>query len=477
MSGTSPAFPSSPNGHPYPTRTVGIIKNHALKHRLTIERRIVDAGFDIIKERQMEFSPESDHEVLEELFGNDAAGLGDFFLLAAVQFDPNNMGTDRLSYPHSAPVWVYVLERHRAIETLNSLMGSEDPEEARVNEPQSLRAVYGVDIVNNAFGGSVDSAAAEAQIAALFASSPPFPTSELPDVGQSGVSEQMLEEIRNQLDRQTLDRHSEAAYYASSVLTSGGESMHSSGGTPIGRQNGTTNGKPAFRARPVPATNVVGSVQPRMTKAAALRIGLVVEPTSTRPRQSSAGEVVGKKHFIDTPGHKRSTVIQVASTAAPTIAPRPTRASSLREGKPAQIQRRQSLDISQVETFRNVPGHKRMETIEVQSVKEPTVKPRINRSALLRQTKDSAPPTSFMFKGPVSQPGLITRRSSSSLGSTEEQDEKKARRASIGSRPPSVSAVRPPSSIGTPEVAPRTNRSAMLRAAKMAPASAKATRA
>ncbi|KAG8850631.1 hypothetical protein FRB91_008917 [Serendipita sp. 411] len=213
-----------------------------------------------------------------------------------------------------------------------------------------------------------------------------------------------------------------------------------------------------------------------MTKAAALRMGIAPATTTTRPRQSSAGEVAGKKHFIDTPGHKRSSVIQVASTAPPSIAPRPTRASSLREGKPVQIQRRQSLDISQMQTFKNVPGHKREEVIEVASVKEPTVKPRPNRSALLRQTKDSAPPTSYMFKGPVSQPGLSTRRSSSSLGSVD--DEKPAaRRASIGSRPPSASAVRGPASIAPPEVAPRTNRSAMLRAAKMAPAPARATRA
>jgi len=42
---------------------------------LTIERRLVDAGFTIVKERQMQFSPDSDRDMLEELFGNDAAAL------------------------------------------------------------------------------------------------------------------------------------------------------------------------------------------------------------------------------------------------------------------------------------------------------------------------------------------------------------------------------------------------------------------
>ena len=81
-------------------RTVGFIKHHALKHRcvpysrtgarrppltdhilppcrLTIERRLVDAGFAIVKERQMQFSPDSDRDMLEELFGNDAAALAE----------------------------------------------------------------------------------------------------------------------------------------------------------------------------------------------------------------------------------------------------------------------------------------------------------------------------------------------------------------------------------------------------------------
>jgi hypothetical protein len=275
-------------------------------------------------------------------------------------------------------------------------MGSEDPAEARVNEPHSIRAVYGVDLINNAFGGSVDSEAADAQIAALFASSPPFPTSELPSEGgyeDRSVSPSILEEIRNRLGQQ-----SDAAYYASSVRTSNaGSSKHSSGGTPVtAKENGVTNRKAIFRARAVPATNVVGSVQPRMTKAAALRMGISPAAIS-KPRQSNGDSIAGKRTFIDVPGHKRSSVIAVASTAAPSIAPRPTRASSLREGKPVEVLRsRKSLDMPRSETFKNVPGHKRTEVVEVASVKEPVVKPRTNRSASLRQAKDVAPPSSFM---------------------------------------------------------------------------------
>lgn len=44
MSGT--ATPVSPDREP-PTRTVAIIKNHALETRLSIERQILDWGFEV----------------------------------------------------------------------------------------------------------------------------------------------------------------------------------------------------------------------------------------------------------------------------------------------------------------------------------------------------------------------------------------------------------------------------------------------
>src|ERR1700744_369260 len=57
------------------TRTLAIIKPHALKHRLTIEPRIIEAGFEIVKERMMQFDADSDRDYLDELFGPDACTL------------------------------------------------------------------------------------------------------------------------------------------------------------------------------------------------------------------------------------------------------------------------------------------------------------------------------------------------------------------------------------------------------------------
>ena len=42
------------------------------------------------------------------------------------------------------PVWVYVLERRRAVEVWNALMGERDAEVARRDSPNSLRALYGL---------------------------------------------------------------------------------------------------------------------------------------------------------------------------------------------------------------------------------------------------------------------------------------------------------------------------------------------
>jgi hypothetical protein len=84
------------------TRTVAIIKNHALNNRFDIEPRILEASFEvrnlslpfdrgahsflfgrslqIVKERQMEFDTETDPDTLYELFGEDADSLAECVL-------------------------------------------------------------------------------------------------------------------------------------------------------------------------------------------------------------------------------------------------------------------------------------------------------------------------------------------------------------------------------------------------------------
>jgi hypothetical protein len=121
--------------------------------------------------------------------------------------------------------------------------------------------------------------------------------------------------------------------------------------------------------------------------------------------------------FADVPGHRRTESIAVASTLAPSIAPRMTRAASLRiertpppkpvrpkpiitiaqaKAKVAEEERaKAALKEAQAKTFDGVPGHKRRDSFSVSSTKAPTIAPRPNRSAQLRASKDAAPPSSY----------------------------------------------------------------------------------
>ncbi|KAJ7784554.1 hypothetical protein B0H16DRAFT_1356652 [Mycena metata] len=465
MAGSPPLSPDStqPPANSS-TRTVAIIKNHALNHRFDIERRIQEASFEIVKERQMEFDVESDPETLYELFGEDADSLGE------------------------GPVWVYVLERRRAVEVWNTLMGDRDPNVARQDAPNSLRALYGTVLEQNGLMGSSDAETAEMQIASLFASSPPFPSSELPDVdGRYASMRSMSSSVLEALRQTTSDE----GYAPSNPSTTNGGRL--------------ANGKPLFKARALPTTHAAPDIVPRTTKAAALRAngGVAVKGGPSVARAPLTKDQLAKT-FSNVPGHKRAESIAVASTAAPTIAPRMTRAAALRLGLPPPEPVRR---VSAEKQIFHVPGHTRRESIAVASVVAPTIAPRGNKSAALRASKDQGPPSSFQFRAPTAQkmPGLSRSNSTSSLQQTPKAPARPASAASMTvqsmpraaprPRPSSVSvrsaAPRPsiippkpaaasngaaaeaparpkprPSSMSTPSIAPRTNRSAALRAAK-----------
>ncbi|KAI0702300.1 hypothetical protein BC835DRAFT_1220002, partial [Cytidiella melzeri] len=445
------------------SRTVAIIKSHALDHRFDIEQRISEAGFEIVKERQLEFDVETDPETMFELFGDDYISFAE------------------------GPVWVYVLERRRAVEVWRTLMGDADPEIAREETSNSLRALYGISKEKNAVMGSPDVETAETQILSIFASSPPFPTGELPDAGNVDPFASYAPDTQDSRQR-----------------TVSGESRSSAhSGKNSGSGSGTN--KPKFRARPLPVTHVSPDIVPRMSRAASLRAGIV---ENTPKRYPATAESLAKT-FAGVPGHKRAETIPVASTAPPVVAPRMTKAASLRLGQPVapKMERRASLGVSSpAETFEGVPGHKRRESIAVASTKPPAVVPRTNRSAALRVAKDAAaPPSSFQFR----TPGTISRSSSrSSLDLPGNQRPTILRPASaaavrtngttakVTSRPPSsaskplngssvanksasktngasaekVTKAKPRISVAPapPTIAPRTNKSALLRAAKMA---------
>ncbi|KAF5385717.1 hypothetical protein D9757_005527 [Collybiopsis confluens] len=407
------ATPPTPTPQPQPkiTRTVAIIKTHALGHRFDIEPRIQEASFEasshIVKERQMEFDVETDPDTLYELFGQDAESFAE------------------------GPVWVYVLERRRAVEVWNTLMGNEDPVVAQKESPHSLRALYGTSLQQNAVMGSSDAEMAELQIASLFASSPPFPTSDLPsDDGRFASVRSMSSSILSSLRRTTSDE----GYAASNATNEGSRGSGS-------RISLAPNGKPLFKARDPPNAHKQPDIIPRTTRAASLRAGIAVERVPG-PRKPLSKEEQAKT-FANVPGHKRAETITVASTAAPVIAPRMTKAAALRLGValPTPTLKKQPSNTG----FDGVPGHKRRESIAVASTQAPTVKPRLNKSASLRATKDNAPPTSFMFRGPT-QPKLPGKSGSQLSVHESGHNNKPSRPSSVASsQSPSSYAGRPPS--------------------------------
>ena len=411
--------------------------------------------------------------------------------------------TSHIALLRRGPVRVYVLERRGAAEVWQKLMGNADPEISRARQPDSLRALYGISTVQNAVMGSPDSETAEIQIASLFVSSPPFPIVDLPDSdSMRSVDSSVLRALRESAS-------SEVGYPQSTT-------------TNPSTVGGTKRSRPSFRARPLPSTHAKPDIVPRTTKAASLRAGIPVEQKPSGPRRPLTKEALAKT-FANIPGHKRSETIVVASTAPPVVAPRMTRAASLRLGQqpPPKPIRSSTSDIGARTkpvtrgTFEGVPGHKRRETISVASTKTPTVAPRINRSAALRAMKDNAPPpsscesVSISLLGYVlmalsvrhqsppvttrtpSNSGLNGRRRPASVAGTRSTSVLRATNMNSNGVKPSGtnnSATKPtktsrslspakpdkprprPSSVAAPTIAPRTNRSAALRAAKMAAA-------
>ena len=265
-------------------------------------------------------------------------------------------------------------------------MGPEDPEVAKQEAPNSIRALYGLSKEQNAVMGAPDAETAEIQVLSIFASSPPFPTADLPS------------------DPYTEGTYSNGALsYGESETAVGTARSRLSDSTNETARRSSSDGKPKFTARVLPSTHTNPDIVPRMSRAAALRTGLI--DLAAQPKRYPATPESVAKTFAGVPGHKRAETITVASTAPPVVAPRMTRAASLRLGlggpttpaRPKPIEKSKSAGAapSAAATFDGVPGHKRRESIAVASTKPPTVTPRSNRSAELRVKKEAAPPSSF----------------------------------------------------------------------------------
>ncbi|KAG8909941.1 hypothetical protein FRC01_006634 [Tulasnella sp. 417] len=438
MAGSSVLSDSSNSSNP-PTlsRTLAIIKGHAIRARFEIESRIAAAGFEIIKERQMGFH--ADDSGVHGLFGDAAPSLS------------------------GEPVWIYVLERRRAVEVWKSLMGPEDPEIARAEAPDCLRALYGQSIADNAVYGSPDNSMAELQINSIFVSSPPFPVQELE---------------ADDVPPLELEHHAPPSSHHHS-----GRSASSSVGSNQGDSSSRVDVKSkGFKARAVPLTTVIPSIVPKTTRAAALRAGVDLPS----PKRSPASKESIARTFENVPGHKRAIAINVASVGAPTIAPRANRAQALRTGQietkvdplKRTTARAPNSPERLKEIFADVPGHKRRQTIAVASTAPPTIAPRATRASVLRTGQGDTSPPKSRVKPRASTTG--GPRPSTAGASTSSRTPKPLAEAPLVEEEPEpvvknpfegvpghkrsetieVPSTRPPSAT------PRINRSAALRMAQ-----------
>ncbi|GJN88469.1 hypothetical protein Rhopal_001435-T1 [Rhodotorula paludigena] len=168
----------------------------------------------------------------------------------------------------------------------------------------------------------------------------------------------------------------------------------------------------SFRARPAPSSTP--SVQPRLTKAAALRLGISLPPsTPRRSTVSSApaseldgGESTASRSQSRASGPRASVVPTPRSLAAPTIAPRMTKAASLRTSldpsaaeaikKPLRAPpsvKRQSISTAERAAMDRAARRQSAAAASTPAKAAPQVEVRMSRAAMLRQGIQPPPPT------------------------------------------------------------------------------------
>ncbi|KAG9124418.1 hypothetical protein FRC07_011704 [Ceratobasidium sp. 392] len=382
---------------PRSSLAVLIIKPHAVKQRLKIEKRVVETGFEIVKasgrsfERKMGFHIESPGVV--EMFASDAPSLC------------------------GEPVWVYVLSRAKASSVLVALAGPVDPLAARKSDPDSLRALYGSNRWENGVWVTRDESTAERVVGELFAGSPIMDFSDLPSVNGSP-------------DRRRVRK---AASHTSSIRSDFTESTGA--------------------RRLANSTSTEGA-----DLKAARRQSMIDFPAARRELSPEELEEKNRATFEGVPGHKRRESISVASTAPPVVAPRVNRSSMLRAQKMAaaatggsggppsafkgalEVSPAPARSLSSRSSRASISGPPTATTVRSSAS---TARPTITKTASKTNVAIPATPDKGGALTPISN-GAMTPRTAAT---------------------PTVPAKPAPGSPKKPDIVPRTNKSALLRAA------------
>ncbi|KAI9102595.1 nucleoside-diphosphate kinase, partial [Phlyctochytrium arcticum] len=131
-------------------RTLALIKPDAYNsHKGDILTRIQEAGFSIVKEKEVQMSNVEAKEFYQEHEGKA------FY-------------NELVQWMSSAPIYALVLEREDAIRNWRSLAGPTDATKARESAPTSIRALFGTDGSKNAVHGSDSPQSAQREIKVVF---------------------------------------------------------------------------------------------------------------------------------------------------------------------------------------------------------------------------------------------------------------------------------------------------------------------
>ncbi|XP_041472134.1 thioredoxin domain-containing protein 3 homolog isoform X9 [Lytechinus variegatus] len=152
--------------------TLAVIKPDAAgEHKEAIIEKIKEAGFNISLQRDLELNKELASKLYLEHEGKE------FY-------------ENLIEHMSSGLSMVMVLSREDAVDGWRTLMGPTDPEYAREHAPESLRALLGKDVLQNAVHGSSNPEEAKTRIERLFPDVEVLPGGEVKDSIASMTMEQ-----------------------------------------------------------------------------------------------------------------------------------------------------------------------------------------------------------------------------------------------------------------------------------------------
>ncbi|PWN36111.1 uncharacterized protein FA14DRAFT_160979 [Meira miltonrushii] len=363
------------------TRTLAILTHSACsEHRSAIQAEITSKGFAILSERKEQWSSQDDVDFLHEFLRDPLA--------SPTSNDTQNRTWMKALTDH--PIYVMVLERNRAAELWQEMCGTS-------KDNSGLRSQYGEDAVY-----APSARLASRQIAICF---PELATSEALAALQLDIEDPPNTIMATDSNGAFLVREDDDIVYDEK-----GQAFDAHNGEPLELQEELVISKEAlpstssddhtrplepqrvFKARPLPASHKQATSQPRLSRAAALRMGVALPEA---PKKAVSNVSSGDMSNRGISGLPKANVAIPKSLQAPTIAPRMNRSAAARTNKGGSVsnnaQSAPSESGSSVKErkpvdFSNTPGHKRVSTggFKLASLAAPAVAPRLNKAAAAR---------------------------------------------------------------------------------------------